>query len=280
MAFTPKTWENDPSTDTPLDADGLNDLETRVDTGFDDAATATAAKQDTDSDLTAIAALSPSNDDVIQRKAGAWTNRTPAQVKTDLALVKGDVGLGNVDNTSDANKPVSTAQAAAIAALANTYRMAIPWRVQDITDAHTAGTWAFMEGLAAPVGLSTDNGSLGVVYLDPADYAVSGLTTKYRVRASLLTNANAAVAVTLTVGLYAITAVAGGADAITMTPDTVVSGSTVAFATQAQSTRGQNNSGDFTAPAAGWYALAAVNSGTVGANAQATLAAALQVRNV
>ena len=28
-------------------------------------------------------------------------------------LVKGDVGLGNVDNTSDANKPVSTAQAAA-----------------------------------------------------------------------------------------------------------------------------------------------------------------------
>jgi hypothetical protein len=33
--------------------------------------------------------------------------------KTSLALVKGDVGLGNVDNTSDVNKPVSTAQAAA-----------------------------------------------------------------------------------------------------------------------------------------------------------------------
>lgn len=31
-----------------------------------------------------------------------------------VTLVKGDVGLGNVDNTSDANKPVSTAQAAAI----------------------------------------------------------------------------------------------------------------------------------------------------------------------
>ncbi|WP_406858476.1 hypothetical protein ABEG18_12950 [Alsobacter sp. KACC 23698] len=38
-----------------------------------------------------------------------------AAMKTLLALVKGDVGLGNVDNTSDANKPVSTAQAAAIA---------------------------------------------------------------------------------------------------------------------------------------------------------------------
>ena len=67
-----------------------------------------------DADLVAIAALTPADDDVIQRKAGAWTNRTPAQLKTDLALVKADVGLGNADNTSDANKPVSTAQLTAI----------------------------------------------------------------------------------------------------------------------------------------------------------------------
>jgi hypothetical protein len=71
-------------------------------------------KQGGDSDLTAIAGLSPANDDVIQRKAGAWTNRTMAQVKTDLALTKSDVGLSNVDNTSDANKPVSTATQAAL----------------------------------------------------------------------------------------------------------------------------------------------------------------------
>ncbi len=38
-----------------------------------------------DADLAAIAALSPANDDVVQRKAGAWTNRTIAQIKTDLA---------------------------------------------------------------------------------------------------------------------------------------------------------------------------------------------------
>ncbi|HBU15725.1 MAG TPA: hypothetical protein DEF16_13700, partial [Gemmobacter sp.] len=36
-----------------------------------------------------------------------------------VALVKADVGLGNVDNTADANKPVSTAQAAAIAGAAS-----------------------------------------------------------------------------------------------------------------------------------------------------------------
>lgn len=42
--------------------------------------------QPLDSDLTAIAALAPTDDDIIQRKAGAWTNRTVAQFKTDLGL--------------------------------------------------------------------------------------------------------------------------------------------------------------------------------------------------
>lgn len=73
-----------------------------------------AGKQPLDSDLTAIAGLSPANDDTIQRKAGVWVNRTMAQVKTDLALTSSDVGLSNVNNTSDVNKPVSTAQQAAL----------------------------------------------------------------------------------------------------------------------------------------------------------------------
>jgi len=37
-----------------------------------------------------------------------------ATVKTDLALVKADVGLSNADNTTDAGKPVSTAQQTAL----------------------------------------------------------------------------------------------------------------------------------------------------------------------
>jgi len=48
---------------------------------------AEAASQPLDSDLTAIAALAPTNDDIIQRKAGAWTNRTMAQLITDLAAL-------------------------------------------------------------------------------------------------------------------------------------------------------------------------------------------------
>jgi len=42
-----------------------------------------------DADLTTIAGLTPTNDDVLQRKAGAWTNRTIAQLATDLGLAAG-----------------------------------------------------------------------------------------------------------------------------------------------------------------------------------------------
>lgn len=44
----------------------------------------TAYAQPLDSDLTAIAGLTPSNDDVIQRKSGSWVNRTIAQLWSDL----------------------------------------------------------------------------------------------------------------------------------------------------------------------------------------------------
>lgn len=73
--------------------------------------TALAGKQPLDSDLTAIAALTTT---AFGRAFLAMADA--AATKTALSLVKGDVGLGNVDNTSDVNKPVSTAQATADAA--------------------------------------------------------------------------------------------------------------------------------------------------------------------
>lgn len=59
-----------------------------------------AGKQPLDSDLTAIAALAPADGTFIKRASSAWTAAT---------LVKGDVGLGSVDNTSDATKNSATA---------------------------------------------------------------------------------------------------------------------------------------------------------------------------
>ncbi|MBN9108551.1 MAG: hypothetical protein J0I34_07190 [Pseudonocardia sp.] len=53
-----------------------------------------AASQPLDVDLTAIAALSPSDDSVMQRKAGSWAARTIAQLVTDLvAAWTGGLGV-------------------------------------------------------------------------------------------------------------------------------------------------------------------------------------------
>lgn len=76
--------------------------------------TALDAKQALDSDLTTIAGLTATTDNFMVAAASAWASRTPAQAKTSLALVKGDVGLGSVDNTADTAKPVSTAQQTAL----------------------------------------------------------------------------------------------------------------------------------------------------------------------
>lgn len=63
------------------------------------------------------AATSPGNNDVLAGVQSSTTKKfTLSLLKTffQSGLTKSSVGLGNVDNTSDANKPVSTAQQAAI----------------------------------------------------------------------------------------------------------------------------------------------------------------------
>lgn len=56
-----------------------------------------------DPDLDAIAALSPPNDNFMQRKAGGWTDRTPAQVRTDLAM-----GLELIGSPLTVSSPVAS----------------------------------------------------------------------------------------------------------------------------------------------------------------------------
>lgn len=76
----------------------------------------------------------------------------------DVSLVKGDVGLGQADNTSDANKPVSTAQAAAIAAKANvshTHPISEVTALQSALDSKA--------GLNAAVNASQINAGTGVI---------------------------------------------------------------------------------------------------------------------
>lgn len=64
-------------------------------------------QQPIDADLTAIAAMDSSTAGAIASDGAGWVKKTYAQLKTAL-------GLGNVDNTSDANKPISTATQTAL----------------------------------------------------------------------------------------------------------------------------------------------------------------------
>ena len=62
--------------------------------------------QPLDSDLTAIAGLTPTNDDILQRKSGAWTNRSITQLASDLAIITGSGAYifmtgGDQSTTSD-----------------------------------------------------------------------------------------------------------------------------------------------------------------------------------
>lgn len=131
-------------------------------------------KQPLDADLTAIAGLTPSNDDIIQRKAGVWTNRTPAQFKTDLALTKSDVGLSNVDNTSDLNKPISTATQNALNLKADLVGGVIPNNqlpALAITETDVVGSQALMLALTAEVGdvaIRTDLNKSFILAQEPA----------------------------------------------------------------------------------------------------------------
>lgn len=114
-------------------------------------------------------------------------------------------------------------------------------------------------------------------YLDPADYAVNGKTTRYRLRAQVLTNATAP-AVNFTFGLYPVSTVKGAAGGITFNVGTVISGSTVAINTPAKESLNQGNSGDFTAPAANFYVIGCVVSGTTAASSWVNISCQLQYR--
>lgn len=145
-----------------------------------------------------------------------------------------------------------------------------------------ASTWMLLPGNTQFI-VPGDTAAIayGAVRLDPADYAASPRTTKYRLRAGCFVNA-VAPAITFTLGLYPVATWGGasGAAPIVQTLGAVVSGSTVAFATPPVG-ESHATGADFTAPAAGWYVVAAALSGSaMTANSQAAFSVALQRRNV
>lgn len=80
----------------------------------------------------------------------------------DVVLTKSDVNLGNVDNTSDANKPVSTAQQTALDAKAASSHN---HPAADISDSTTTGrnvlTAASQSAARSAIGAGTSNLAVG-----------------------------------------------------------------------------------------------------------------------
>jgi hypothetical protein len=101
------------------------------------------------SDLTDIEALTPSNDDILQRKAGSWTNRTIAQLLTDL-------GLSSVYQPLDADLT-------SIAALTTT---SYGRSLLEAADAAALRTLADAEQLGLLAGINTQTGSYTLALSD------------------------------------------------------------------------------------------------------------------
>lgn len=89
-----------------------------------------------------------------------------------------------------------------------------------------------------------------MIYLDDADYAVAGKTTKLRLRAQLFTGSTSP-SIIYGVGLYPLSSISAG----TFTVGSQVTGSGVGFATPSTNSMNQANSGDFTFPSDGYYII-------------------------
>jgi hypothetical protein len=114
------------------------------------------------------------------------------------------------------------------------------------------------------------------LYLDNADYAISGRNTRLRLRGTVSSNATPP-AITFTFGLYPVTA-SGAADTVIMTLGTVVASSTAAVASPAASETTAAVSSEFAVPSDGLYAFGVVTSAQLANNNSSYLTAELQQR--
>lgn len=134
----------------------------------------------------------------------------------------------------------------------------------------------FPSSLPSDSSNHADRGSM--FYIDPADFAMSGKTTKLRIQARVYTN-TVGYTGNIRYRLYPVTAVGGASGTLTITRGAMIAGSEALITNPGISARAITSSGDFDAPAAGHYVITVEPVGAAFTN-RMLLQAQLQVRNV
>lgn len=186
---------------------------------------------------------------------------------TILGLVNGSIDAANLD---------ASVKPASLLASYKTFGRAAGWL--GAANLTAAGVYApTIQGFVVLDNVADTNVPL-LLDLDPADFVVSGVTPRLRVRASIVTNA-IAPGRTFTCGLYPVSPGGGAASQVAVNLGAVVASSTVVLSPGASDLR-RGASADFAVPAAGLYVLAFSIAGALTANSGADLAIALQHHHV
>jgi hypothetical protein len=141
----------------------------------------------------------------------------------------------------------------------------------------------FSASSAAAVPSASSTGGAQGIWVAPtaSDVAITGKTTRLRLRVPYMVNATAP-GITLTWGLYVVSALAGGVGSITVTLGAVVTGSTAAAVTPSASGPGSTTGSSFDmsliTPGSA-YVIGVVGSGTQAANSVVASQPILEMRH-
>ncbi len=201
------------------------------------------------------------------------------------SVTKAQVGLSDVDNTSDLSKPLSTAQIAAIAVEEGRWKTIAVGHAFHVAAQVTAADVYWHQALGQ-VSIRQGTGSSNppsFVYLRASDYVSAiGLTPKLRIKVSLASVNDVAPGRTITPGLYPCSGPTSGTTGAINTrvynAGTVVPGSNgLSFATPAADSMVFNQySSVFSFPADGLYSIASLIDGALAANSGVHLMCELQ----